>query len=401
MDKAFFQGNRAALIDALDGGLVVLSAFTKMQGAGDSAAAFCQEANFWWLTGIDFPDWQLIIDGASATSWLVAPEINGAQQLFDGSLSPEEAKRISGVDSVLSLKETDELFRRLSSQSRTVYTLGEPHYAENSEFAMNPAPGKLRELLQSRFSTVNDCRRDLARLRAIKQPSEIEMMKRAAEVTMRGFTLLKEKLSDISYEYEAEAELTYSFRRQGAYHAFEPIAASGSNACTLHYISNAAGVERGKLLLIDAGARVTHYSGDVTRTYAVGQPTQRQVDVHEAVRTAMERIIALVKPGLGLREYIDASNEIMQDALLSLGLIKHNNDRVGLYRYFPHAVSHGLGIDVHESLGGFEQLMPGMVLTVEPGIYIPKEGIGVRIEDDIYVTDERAVNLTAGLSTDI
>lgn len=187
----------------------------------------------------------------------------------------------------------------------------------------------------------------------------------------------------------------------GATHAFEPIVASGKNACTLHYTSNNDRLRTDQLVLFDIGARLHGYPGDITRTYAVGEPTKRQSEVHMAVRQAEQQIIELVRPGLALTEYIAAVDSIMKNALLLLGLMKNLDDTTAYRRYFPHAVSHGLGVDVHDRLGGYTEFQPGMVLTVEPGIYIPEEGIGVRIEDNIVITEKGSHNISAALSTDL
>ena len=389
------------LAQELSGGLVVMTAFTKMQGAADSAAFFEQEANFWWLSGINAPDWWLIVDSGSVKSWLVSPEMSESQQLFDGSLTPGQAKRISGVDEVIGRSEATELLRRFAERNASVYTLGELPYAQSAAFALNPAPKRMRSLLKRTFTSVYDCQKELVRLRAIKQTAEMEAMTRAARLTVEGFQTAKDKLASCQHEYEIEAELTYCFRRRGAVHAFEPIVARGKNACTLHYADNADELRPGQLLLIDAGARIDGYPADVTRTFAIGDMASRQIAVHKAVQTAEQRIVELLKPGLDLKEYIELVDDIMKDALLSLGLMKTYGDKTRYRRYFPHAVSHGLGLDVHESLGGYKEFLPGMVVTVEPGIYIPEEEIGVRIEDDIVITENGTKNMTAGLSTDL
>lgn len=401
MDKEFFTGNRVALVDELGGGLIVLTAFMKLQRAADSAAAFTQEANFQWLTGIEAPDWRLIIDGDQHKSWLVAPTVDASHQVFDGSLSFENAKRISGVDQVLDRKEGQELLRCLAGRHSSVHTLGAPPYAKYVDFSLNPAPQRLKSELKKLFAAVKDCRKDIARLRAIKQEAEIEAITKAAALSAEAFGLAKARLPSCKYEYEVEAELTYHFRLRGGAHAFEPIVASGKNACTLHYADNADKIRKGDLLLIDAGARVSGYPADITRTYAAGEVSKRQAAVHEAVRVAEEQIIALLKPGRSIHEYLEAADEIMKDALLSLGLIKNRSDNKAYRRYFPHAISHGLGLDVHESLGGYKELRPGMVLTVEPGIYLPEESIGVRIEDNIIITSSGHENITASLSTSL
>lgn len=380
------------------GELVILAGFTGMQWHGDSAVPFRQEANFWYLTGIEHPGWQLVVDGNR--SWLIAPEVDSVHLLFDGSLGFDEARAISGADEVLTQKEGQTLLEQLAKKHTTVSALGAPPFADYADFVLNPATSDLRKELERLFGELNDCRPALARLRAIKQPAEIDVMQRAAALTVEAFTIGKNKLSKCTYEYELEAELAYHFRKHNAMHAFEPIVASGKNACTLHYVKNSSTLHAGSMVLVDAGARLGGYSADVTRTYAASEPTARQKAVHAAVQAAERRIIELIQPGVATQDYLKSVDQIMKEALLSLGLMKSSEDEKAYRRYFPHAISHGLGLDVHESLGGFKQLQPGMVLTVEPGVYIPEEEIGVRIEDTILVTSEGYANPSADLSTD-
>jgi Xaa-Pro aminopeptidase len=370
-----------------------------MQRGNDAAFSFEQEANFWWLTGIEEPDWEIIVDGTRGKSWLVQPKVSEIHQIFDGSLAPHIAKKISGVDDVLTRDSADALLRELATKHSVVYTLGEHPAKEHYDFVSNPATKLLHSSLSRIFSDVQDCRRDVARLRAIKQPEEIVAIKKAIKLTVSAFQDAKALLSELKHEYEVEAEFSYVFRRAGATgHAYDPIVAGGKNAVTLHYNKNNDALKQSSLLLLDIGARVDGYPADITRTYAVGVPTQRQVDVHAAVERAHKSIIALLKPGLTVSSYHDSVDVIMKDALEGLGLLGEPSN----YRkYFPHAISHGLGVDVHDSLGGPTQFESGMVLTVEPGIYIPEEGIGVRIEDDILITDIGHTNLSASLPTSL
>lgn len=401
MDTSFFAGNRKRLIDELKGGVVVLGAHTKVQGAADAAAAFRQEANFWWLTGIEAPDWWVIIDGFSSKSWLVRPEVEEAHQLFDGSLSVEQARARSGVQTVISEDEAKDVLRKFARTHRLAYSLGDPSYAKYVDFTLNPAPKRLWKMLERIFVSVQDCRKELSRLRAIKQPAEIEAIQKAAKLTVEAFEHAKQRIATSKYEYEVMAEMTYQFQRSGADHAFEPIVASGTNACTLHYVQNDSLLAKRQLLLIDAGATFGGYSGDVTRTFAVGEPTKRQAAVHKAVQDTLVQIVSLLGPHLTLNEYSREVDGIMKEALIALGLIRNKDDDDGFRRYFPHAISHGLGVDVHDSLGGYRDFRSGMVITVEPGIYIPEEGIGVRIEDNIVITENGHRNITGSLSTDL
>lgn len=402
MKSDFFADNRRRLIEKLNGGVVVMSAYAQMQRSNDMAFAFEQEANFWWLTGVDYPDWWLIMDGTRGKSWLVAPQISASHEIFDGSLSADLAKEISGVHGVLMHDEAHDLLRDLSKKHSVVYALGEQPHAEHLDFILNPAMKSIREHVGRLFTTVQDCRKELAELRAIKQPDEIAAIKAAIAVTIDGFEVVKKKLLSSNYEYEIEAEFNYYFRTHGANgHAYDPIVAGGKNACTLHYIANSDKLKKRQLLLMDIGARSGGYAADITRTYAYGEPTKRQIDVHAAVQSAQQQIVALIQPNLSVEQYQRDVDKIMAEALLTLGLMTSPEDTENYHKYFPHAISHGLGVDVHDSLGSPKHLQSGMVLTVEPGIYIPEEGIGVRIEDDILVTPSGNINMSQRLSTDL
>lgn len=402
MTSDFFTYNRHSLNAATNGGLTVLAAHTAVQRRGDMAFAFEQESNFWYLTGIDSADWWVICDGAQHKSWLVAPDVSDAHEIFDGSLPASVAQRMSGVDAIVSRSEGEALLREFAAHHENVWTLGDDPHADGYNFAQNPAQKEMRQRLSELFRTVRDCRSELASLRACKQPAEVAAIKQAITVSIDAFETVKKKLPQLGYEYQVQAEFDYYFRRQGAAgHAYDPIVASGKNACTLHYVKNEAKLGQRQLLLLDVGARHSGYAADITRTYSIGVPTKRQRDVHAAVQVALQQIIGLLGPGVAVSDYAIQVDDIMKRQLVSLGLMRGMDDEAGYRRYFPHAISHGLGIDVHDSLGRPEQFEPGMVLTVEPGVYIPEEGIGVRLEDDVLITTHGYENLTKHLSTDI
>ena len=399
MKAAFFQGNRERLAQVCSGELIVMTAYTQSQRSGDAAFGFEQEANFWWLTGVNEPDWQLFFDTKTHKSWLVAPAVDDVHMIFDGGLLPDVAQLQSGVDGVLSQSEAQAKLADYARRGMAVGTLGRDPHAGHYNFAPNPAPVKLYRALTRQFTEVRDIRPALAKLRAIKQPAELDAMQAAIDLTVDAFTDVRARLDRFHYEYEVEAEFSYYFRRHGATgHAYDPIVAAGEHACTLHYDTNTGPLNANDLLLLDIGARHHNYAADITRTYIAGEPTIRQRAVHAAVQQAQQQIITLIAPGESVKTYLQTADEIMKQALTSLGLL---GDAAAFRRYFPHAMSHGLGVDVHDSLGAPDVFEPGMVLTVEPGIYIPEEAIGVRIEDDILVTDEGNRNLSGRLSTDL
>jgi len=391
MNSTLYTQRRLALQQTL----YVFTAHDAVQSRADASFPFVQDATFLYLTGIDEPRWQLIVDAKDNHSYLVAPTIDATHQLFDGGLPVEEARRISGVDTVLSLVEAETLLENLALEHDTVSTSFEHPDAAYYDFVSNPAQARLLGELEKTFKTVADCRKELAAARAIKSPEEIAAIKKAIEISIEGFKKVHDELKTTTYEYEIEATLSDVFRRSGSGgHAYTPIVAGGKNACTLHYDKNNDRLPENGFVLIDAGTQVDGYAADITRTYAVGTSSKRQQQVHEQVVKTHTAIIELIKPGLTFKDYHASVDVIMKQALENLKLLKKPED----YRtYFPHAISHGLGIDVHDSLGGFESFQPGMVLTVEPGIYIPEEGIGVRIEDDILVTKDGYENLSAAL----
>lgn len=399
MDQAFFSGNRHNLLDQLrKGALVVMTGYGEMQRTHDSAHRFEQDANFWYLTGIESPDWWVILDGAHGTQWLVEPELSDTQRVFDGGADTARIQELSGIKTVLSRDEALRRLRQLANHHSIVHTTEQPRsLRDHAHFQLNTGQVELKKMLERTFQNVQLCNRELAILRTIKQPVEIAAIQKAIDITIAAFQAMKQTLPKAKQEYELEAVLTYEIRRRGAWgHAYDPIIASGINACTLHYSHNSDRLNKRNLVLFDVGARVGGYAADISRTYALTKPSKRQQDVHGAVCRVQADCIALLRPGLSFEEYDHHAERIMKEALTRLKL---STDRY--QEYFPHALGHGLGVNVHDPLVGYDTLQPGMVMTVEPGIYIREEGIGVRIEDNILITENGHRNLSASLSTDI
>lgn len=392
MDADFFKNNRAKLLEKCKGAPIIVTAAAKMQQTPDDAWRFEQEANFWYLTGIEEADWLAIITPDKAT--LVAPYVSKVKQLFMGSLDSIEAGRISGVDEIISHDEFVAALKNLSKKHDKVYTIF-PQNQIDHDFFLNPAQSLLTAKLRKNFAKVEDARPTVHRLRAIKNKDEIMMMRRAINLTIATFGMVKNELQDYIFEYEAQAKFSYEFEKVGAAHAYDPIIASGQNAVTLHYCKNRSGLAKNSTVLMDVGARYGNYCADITRTYAFGEISQRAKDIHAAVQNAQEEIIGLIKPDAAVKAYLEKSDEIMKKAIADLKL-------GGDWRkYFPHAISHGLGIDVHDPLGQPKTFRPGMILTVEPGIYVADEQIGVRVEDNILIKENEIENLSARLSTNL
>lgn len=399
MDQTFFTENRQNLLNELKkGALVVMTGYGEMQLSHDNVQRFEQEANFWYLTGVESPDWWLIMDGAHGSQWLVVPELSEFQQVFDGGADSTRMQEISGVKTVISRDNALRRLRELAKHHSVVYTTQQPQYLrEQAHFQLNGAQSELKKTLERIFQNVQICNRELAGLRTIKKPVEIAAIQSAIDTTIAAFNAMKPMLATARYEYELEAALTHDIRRRGATgHAYNPIVASGLSACTLHYHENSDRLNKRNLVLFDVGARMNGYAADISRTYALSKPSKRQQEIHDAVVQVQAATINLIKPGRSFKEYDARVEELMKAALVGLKLSPER------YReYFPHAIGHGLGVDVHDPIAGYDVMQPGMVLTVEPGIYVREEGIGVRIEDDILITDTGHRNLSSKLSTAI
>ncbi len=381
----FFKNNRQNLAKKLDGGLVVLSAYKPMQQIADMEAPFIQESNFWYLSGVDLPAWYLVYDGGRDKTWLVYPELSEVEQIFNGQPDYQAIMKSAGADNLLREADFDSLLRDLARSHSAVYSLDSEK--SDNQTVINPAQKQLNTRLKRIFSGVLDCRRQLADLRAIKQPVEINAMKKAIDITRQAFELVASK-TDYKFEYEIEADFWQVFRRNNAIHAYSPIVANYKNATTLHYIDNDSRLKKRSLTLMDCGANFNHYNADITRMFSFEAPTQRQIQLYGKLLEVQQAIIKLIAPGVSFADYQTQSDELMKTALTELGLDED------FRLYFPHAVSHGIGLDVHERLGSGGEFKEGMILTVEPGIYIKDEAIGLRIEDNILVTKTGSINLS-------
>jgi Xaa-Pro aminopeptidase len=234
----------------------------------------------------------------------------------------------------------------------------------------------------------------LAKLRCIKSKPEIELLQRACDITEKGFRRLMKFVKPGVKEYEIEAELSHEFLRNGSRgFAYEPIIASGKNSCVLHYIENSKPCRAGDILLLDVGAEYANYNADLTRTIPVsGKFTKRQKDVYNAVLRVQRAAFKLLKPGAKYFDYHKEVQQVMESELLKLKLInksdikKQSPDKPAFMKYFMHGTGHHLGLDVHDTGNMFQTIKEGMVWTVEPGIYIKEEGLGVRIENNVVVT---------------
>lgn len=400
MNSSFFVGNRAELKRRVDiHGPIVIAANGLLQRNSDVTFPFRQDSNFYYLTGINEPDITLVIDEAS--EYLVVPDRDFSRATFDGALDPKSLMAASGIREILD--ETagwERLKDGINNAQELATLLASATYDRRHGLFANPARARLiRRLkrLKPKLEII-DVRRVLAEMRVIKQPAEVAAIQEAIEVTAGGIKNLASDLTSYKYEYEIEASLTASFRGAGANgHAFAPIVAGGKNACTLHNVANNSKLNPGELVVIDIGAEVDNYAADITRTLVMGEASDRQNQVYGAVLAAQKYALTLLKPGVDFVSYEQKVADFLGGELVELGLIKDASDQANVRKYCPHATSHFLGLDVHDVGNYLEPLKENMVLTCEPGIYIPEEGIGVRIEDDVLITKTGNRVLSSGL----
>lgn len=397
LPATFFQRNRHELKQLADG-LIVVTANGLLQRSGDTTFPFRQDSNFYYLTGLsDLADAVLVM--VVNEEFLILPKRTEAEIIFGGAIDCDELAKISGIKKIYDYTEGWERYKKLQKSRKKIYTLGAApqKIAGADSFFTNPARRALIQKVKRISSAkIEDIRLHLVALRQIKQPEEIGAIKKAIAITKEGFQAARKSIKIARFEYEVAAEFDYTFAKLQANHGYQPIVASGKNACILHYIKNNAPLSHDANILLDVGAEFQGYSADITRTYPVTAFTTRQKQVYEAVYTVQQQAMQLLKPGLQWREYAKSVEQCMGEQLMKLGLISEPT-RDAIRHYFPHGISHSLGLDVHD-VCDYETLQENMVITVEPGIYIPEEGIGVRIEDNVLVTKTGAVNLSEDIA---
>lgn len=388
----FFVRNRQRLRDAIQDDMpIVVTANGLLQRGADSTYQFAQDANFWYLTGIDEPDVVLVMDGTR--EFLIVPKREATREAFDGVVDHAVLAARSGVKDIQDeINGWNRLDGLLTSDPRIATLANAPTYIAELGMYANPARARLLERLHKHVDSISvtDIRKQIARLRMIKQPDELIAIQAAITITCDTLdTVLQQSaLSKYTHEYQLEAAIGYGFRMAGATgHAFEPIVAGGKRACTLHNVSNRARLNEGELVICDVGAEVSHYAADITRTVCVGKPNARQQAVYAAVYDSQQYALSLLKPGIKLHTYEQKVAKHVGRHLKRLGLIK-TLDHDSIRKYFPHATSHFMGLNVHDVGDYGQSLQVGSVLTCEPGIYIPEEGIGVRLEDDVLITPD-------------
>lgn len=383
----FFIQNRAKFAESVPDALICIPAHCALQESADLTFPFRQDSNFWYLTGLQEPDLLLVINSAEHTSTLFLPEQNDYQKEWDGVRDTSSLQKQSGITDFRSRSEIIGVLRKAQKIGlKIAYLQPLAERVEPYGFYANPA----RRLLESDLKLVEpqplDVRVNLARLRQVKQAIEIKAITRAIDVTATTLADVKERLGTFKTEKELENAITASFYAQHSEgHAYEPIIAGGRNASIIHYNHNNSPLKKGNLLLLDVGAKYEGYASDISRTWSLGKPSKRQVELYKTVQALQEEAFRALRPGVILREY--------QKVIESKAKQLFKNVSVVIDTY-PHGFSHFLGLDVHDAGVYDEPLQEGCVLTVEPGVYLPNENIGIRIEDNVLITKNGIKNLS-------
>lgn len=417
INPELFTANRERLVKELkSNALVVLNANDILPTNSDGTLRFRQNSDLFYLTGVDQEETILVLcpdfPDKKYREVLFLRETSEHIAVWEGhKLTKEEARKATGIDTVLWLSDFPKIFHTMMVMGDTehVYLNTNDHYRADS-------PVVTRE---ARF--VSWCREKyplhryerlapiMHRLRSIKSKYELALLQEACDITEKGFRRLLKFIKPGVKEYEIEAELAHEFLRHGSRgFAYEPIIASGANSCVLHYIDNDKVCADGDIILLDVGAEYGNYNADLTRTIPVnGRFTPRQKEVYNAVLRIQREAIKMLKPGEYYYDYHKEVQKITESELIGLGLLdkkdvkNQDKERPLFMKYFMHGTGHQLGLDVHDVGSMYHKMQAGQVWTVEPGIYIREEGIGVRIENNIVIEKHGTHDLMRNIPVEV
>ena len=371
--------------------------------SADSTMPFNQHRDILFLSGVDQEESILLLFPDAVEEKhreiLFLRETNAHIAVWEGEkLTKEKAFETSGIKTVYRLQDFDKIFFELMTQAECIYFNTNEHYRQAVETQTREDRFIAKTKAQFPAHTWAKANPILQRLRSVKHQIELDLMQTACNITEKGFRRVLDFVKPGVWEYEIEAEYMHEFlRNRSKGFAYTPIIASGNNANVLHYIENNQQCKDGDLILMDVGAEYANYSSDMTRTIPVnGRFTDRQKAVYNAVNRVKNEATAMLVPGTLWKEYHVEVGKLMTSELLGLGLIdkadvqNENPDWPAYKKYFMHGTSHHIGLDTHDYGILWEPMTANMVFTVEPGIYIPEEGFGVRLEDDVVVQEKGA-----------
>ena len=396
MNKEFYKANRYRVLDKIkDNSILILFSGKAPKKSADENYPFTVNRNFYYLTGIEEEEHILVLSKINGLSkeYVFIKEVDEVLEKWQGkTIRKEEVYPLCGIEDVKYLGEFNGFIEKvlLANEKINLYLdLEKENYSHNY----------IKEIKDKYHNvTINNCYRIIGNLRLIKTEEEVSRIRKAIEVTIEGVETLMKNAKVGMKEYELEAYFDFICKKNGIKDfAFKTIAAAGKNATILHYVTNDSELKDGDLILFDLGAQYKLYNGDISRTFPVnGKFTKRQKEVYEAVLRVNEEIIRQMRPGINFIELNKIAKDLIAKECINLGLIKSKEE---VSKYYYHSIGHSLGMDTHDiELDGRDVTFePGMIYTVEPGIYIEEEGIGIRIEDDILITESGNEVLTKGM----
>ncbi|MDU0321386.1 aminopeptidase P family protein [Clostridium butyricum] len=406
MEKMVYSEHRSALMNKIDNNsIVILFAGNAPKKTGDEVYQFTPDRNFYYLTGISEENHIVVLSkfNNEISEKLFLKEIDLAKEMWNGkTLRDFEAKEISGIEDTVYMNEFYGYLNRLIKGAEEInlyLDLDRQNYCEEDSKG-----NKFAEVFKGKYPQViiKNVSSNITPLRMIKSKSEIAEMQRAIDITIDGVESLMKNSKAGMKEYELEAYFDFVCKTNGAKDfAFRTIAAAGKNATTLHYVENNSEIKNDDLILFDLGAQWNFYNADITRTFPVGGKfTDRQKQVYEAVLRVNKAVIEKIKPGVVYKELNAWATDLIAEECIKLGIIKEKKD---VSKYYWHSIGHNLGLDTHdvEPQGRNFVFEEGMLFTVEPGIYISEESIGIRIEDDVLVTADGCEVLTKGMMKEV
>lgn len=399
IDNQLFINNRKSFTNKMkSNSLAVFNSNDIYPISADSTMPFEQHRDIFYLSGVDQEESVLVLfpdcPKEKHREILFLKETNAHIAVWEGEkLTKEAAYKTSGIKTVYWLKEMEKVLFELMTQCDTVYINTNEHYRASVE--TETREDRFTKWLLNKYPAHSVAKSNpiLQRLRAIKDQTELDLIQKACNITEKGFRRILNFVKPNVWEYEIEAEFMHEFlRNRSKKFAYTPIVASGNNANVLHYIENNQQCKAGELILLDVGAEYANYSSDMSRTIPVsGKFTKRQKEVYNAVNRVKNEATKLLVPGAFWESYHIEVGKLMTSELLSLGLldkadIKNEDPNWPAYKkYFMHGTSHHMGLDTHDYGILTEAMQANMVFTVEPGIYIPNEGFGIRLEDDVVI----------------
>lgn len=417
INKELFVNNRKNLTTALKpNSVVVVNSNDIMPTNSDGTMRFRQNSDLYYLTGVDQEETILVIcpdfPEKKFREVLFLKETSELIATWEGhKLTREEAREVTGIETILWISEFPRLFN-------TMMLMGDVEYAylnTNDHYRADITV----ESRESRF--VKWCREKyplhkyerlaplMHKLRTVKSDYEVEAMQTACDITGKGFRRILNFVKPGVMEYEIEAEYIHEFVRSGSRgFAYEPIIASGASSCVLHYIENDKPCKDGDILLLDVGAEYANYNADLTRTIPVnGKFSERQKEVYNAVLRIKREAMKMLRPGLKYFEYHKEVQKITESELVDLKLIdkkdlaNQDKDKPLFMKYFMHGTGHQLGLDVHDVGNMYHEMKEGQVWTVEPGIYIREEGLGIRIENNVVIQKDGLLDLMKDIPVEV